>query len=615
MTLPSKNRGGPTYEQLAAKMREAPSFASAEEVIKMDYPLKLPSRRSVQLWNTPEISQFRGYQEELDANEEHRTQHSRELLEIREATREAGTHLTDVGIVHQMMAHQRQQQTALQQHLSGLNGLNRLQMEGMAAEQRAELIRLGTAQQEAANRAAMAEQALVGLRDVSLEHRNMLGQLAERQGVTQHNIDNRHTSTTIVHQNVDQEAHNRAMDMLRTHADMFGQYMRQQNLNAEQMQRLLYMHLMRNQTPAPVIHILLRQPMDVNRPEPMETTQYGGGGPPPPPPGAGAAMKVRKQGKKKGPRPINITYGTRPPLPPAPAPPPAPVPEPIPTIPAGVPHFHIGSPPPPPASRRARTPRPSRAKPSPPLVPWQSGTENPPSLPAVVPAAPAKRASEQESQEAPVALRARAKSRSRGASVRAASAQTVLYEGDQPVLRPAPKRRGRPHTPSTPAVVLPTQEAANQHAQEQMAEASRRGKEKAVKARLLANAAKYQRPSAKARAASAPATRDLGPEAIPEAPPPVKKPRVRRAAITAESSLEKKPRGRPPRKPAAMPEAPPAPEMSARKVRIRKVAIQSSDLKDTVAKRGRGRPRGSLGLKKRNALLEEELRRMSTVVA
>ena len=611
MSLPSKNRGGPTYEQLAAKMREAPSFASAEEVIKKDYPLKLPSRRSVQLWNTPEISQFRGYQEELDANEEHRTQHSRELLEIREATREAGTHMTDVDVVHQMMAHQRQQQTALQQHLSGLNDLNRQQMEGMAAEQRAELIRLGTAQQEAANRAAMAEQALVGLRDVSLEHRNMLGQLAERQGVTQHNIDNRHTSTTIVHQNVDQEVHNRAMDMLRTHADMFGQYMHQQNLNAEQMQRLLYMHLMRNQTPAPVIHILPRQPMDVDRPEPMEITQYGGGGPPPPPPGAGAAMKVRKQGKKKEPRPINVTYGTGPPPPPAPAPPPAPVPEPVPSIPAGVPHFHIGSPPP--AARRARTPRPPRARPTPPLVPWQSGTENPPALPAAPAAVPAKqekRASEQESQEAPAAVRARAKTRSRGASVRAASAQTVLYEGDQPVLRPAPKRRGRP--PSTPAVVLPTHEAANQHAQEQMVEASRRGREKAVKARLLANAAKYQRP-AKARAASAPATRDPGPEAIPEAPPPVKKPRVRRAAITAESVLEKKPRGRPPRKPAAMPA--PAPEMSARKVRIRKVAIQSSDLKDTVAKRGRGRPRGSLGVKKRNALLEEELRRMSTVVA
>jgi len=616
-TLPNKRGVGPTYEHLAAKMREAPTFAVAEETIRKDYPLKLPSRRSIQLWNTPEISQFRGYQEDLDAEEEHRAQHTRESLEIRDAAREAGTHLTDMDIVHQMMAHQRQQQTALQQHLSGLSDLNRQQMEGMAAEQRAELIRLGTAQQEAANRAAMAEQALVSLRDVSLEHRNMLGQLAQQQGVVQHNIDNRHTSTTIVHQNVDQELHRRAMDMLRTHADQFGQYMHQQNLNAEQMQRLLYMHLMRNQTPAPVIHILPR-PLDEERPTPMEITPYGGGGPPPPPGGAGAAMKVRKQGKKKEARPINITYGTGPPppAPPAPTPPPAPVPEAIPNIPAGVPHFHIGSPPP--AARRARTPRPPRARPTPPLVPWQSGAENPPALPpapaAAVPAQE-KRASEQESQEAPAAVRARAKTRSRGASVRASSAATVLYEGDQPVLRAAPKRRGRP--PSTPAVVLPTHEAANQHEQEQMAEASRRGREKAVKARLLANAAKYQRPSAKARAASAPPA----PETIPEAAPPVKKPSVRKAAITESLPIaEKKPRGRPRKniviKPAE--EKPIESEKTpsvVKKVRIRKVAIQSSDLKDTIAKRGRGRPRGSLGVKKRNALLEEELRRMTAVAA
>jgi len=150
-----------------------------------------------------------------------------------------------------------------------------------------------------------------------------------------------------------------------------------------------------------------------------------------------------------------------------------------------------------------------------------------------------------------------------------------------------------------------------------MAEASRRGREKAVKARLLANAAKYQRPSAKARAASAPPA----PEAIPEAAPPVKKPRVRRAAITESLPIaEKKPRGRP-RKNIVIKPAEEKPIESEKKpsvikkVRIRKVAIQSTDLKDTVAKRGRGRPRGSLGAKKRNALLEEELRRMTTVAA
>ena len=68
-TLPNKRGAGPTYEHLAAKMREAPTFAVAEDVIKKDYPLKLPSRRSIQLWNTPEISQFRGYQEDLDVEE------------------------------------------------------------------------------------------------------------------------------------------------------------------------------------------------------------------------------------------------------------------------------------------------------------------------------------------------------------------------------------------------------------------------------------------------------------------------------------------------------------------------------------------------------------------
>ena len=44
-TLPNKRGAGPTYEHLAAKMREAPTFAVAEDVIKKDYPLKLPSRR------------------------------------------------------------------------------------------------------------------------------------------------------------------------------------------------------------------------------------------------------------------------------------------------------------------------------------------------------------------------------------------------------------------------------------------------------------------------------------------------------------------------------------------------------------------------------------------
>ena len=122
------------YEQLAAKMRERPSFAVAEDVIKKDYPLKLPSRRFIQLWNTPEISQFRGYQEDLDASEENREQHARERTEIRQAARESGGSVPEMDMVHEMLSHQRQQQGAMAEHLAGLNGINRQQMRGMQAE-------------------------------------------------------------------------------------------------------------------------------------------------------------------------------------------------------------------------------------------------------------------------------------------------------------------------------------------------------------------------------------------------------------------------------------------------------------------------------------------------
>ena len=58
-----KNRD---YESLAAGMRVEPTFASAEAVLKKDYPLKLPDRRWIAMWNTPEISQFRGIDEDAD---------------------------------------------------------------------------------------------------------------------------------------------------------------------------------------------------------------------------------------------------------------------------------------------------------------------------------------------------------------------------------------------------------------------------------------------------------------------------------------------------------------------------------------------------------------------
>ena len=172
----------------------------------------------------------------------------------------------------------------------------------MAAEQRAELTRLSNAHMEAQNRQRMAESALVGLRDVALEHRNFIGELAARQGVTTNNIDARRTTTNNNYstQTTDINVHSQVMNLLHTHSSQFGAYMQQRQLSDEQMQRLLYEHLRRGPPLSP-------QPFVIHMTQP----------PPPPPGAAGAVVRA-------------ITDAAAQPLP-------APAPIPAPTIPAATP--------------------------------------------------------------------------------------------------------------------------------------------------------------------------------------------------------------------------------------------------------------------------------------
>ena len=79
------------YEVLVSKLREKPTINSQEEVIRKDFKLKLPDRRGITLWNTPEISQFRGYQESLDETEERKHVIQVEQIGIQQAAREAKT--------------------------------------------------------------------------------------------------------------------------------------------------------------------------------------------------------------------------------------------------------------------------------------------------------------------------------------------------------------------------------------------------------------------------------------------------------------------------------------------------------------------------------------------
>ncbi len=57
-------------EALLAGMRQIPTITDAEEIIQNQAKIKLPDRRHIALWNSPELGEFRGVSEGLDAEEE-----------------------------------------------------------------------------------------------------------------------------------------------------------------------------------------------------------------------------------------------------------------------------------------------------------------------------------------------------------------------------------------------------------------------------------------------------------------------------------------------------------------------------------------------------------------
>ncbi len=59
-----------SYDALVAGMRTVSTITDAEEVIRTQGKIKLPDRRSITLWNSPELGQFRGVNESFEKKEE-----------------------------------------------------------------------------------------------------------------------------------------------------------------------------------------------------------------------------------------------------------------------------------------------------------------------------------------------------------------------------------------------------------------------------------------------------------------------------------------------------------------------------------------------------------------
>ena len=270
------------YEALVAGMHRKQTFEGAEEVIRKDFKLKLPDRRYIHIWNSAEISQFRGVQELHDKQEAARGVVEQEKMDIRREAQAQDVPMPDMSYVHEAMQAQRQQASAFTAHTEDLNRAHAAQMAGMQRETISEMERLANAQAEAAKRARIAEQALSGLRDVQMEDRDRLSKLAESQGVTHNHIDQSVVNNNTQNVTQDTNVHNQVMHLVNTHGAQFGSFMEQQRMSQEAMMRLLHEHVRQTQ-PASVIYMM--PPAD----SPMEVVQYTGSGPPPPPP-AGVAL-------------------------------------------------------------------------------------------------------------------------------------------------------------------------------------------------------------------------------------------------------------------------------------------------------------------------------------
>ena len=138
-------------------MRKMPTITDAEELIRNQPKIKLPDRRSIALWNSPELGQFRGVSEDLDATEERQHKARLEQLEIKKASRDGDVAAPDLNFVHEALRANQQQQTMMQQHVADLSGTVQHQMRGMKADMLDAMERLLASQAEAANRARIAE--------------------------------------------------------------------------------------------------------------------------------------------------------------------------------------------------------------------------------------------------------------------------------------------------------------------------------------------------------------------------------------------------------------------------------------------------------------------------
>ncbi len=302
------------YEALMG-MRKMPTITDAEELIRNQPKIKLPDRRYIALWNSPELGQFRGVSEDLDATEERQHKARLEQLEIKKASRDGDVAVPDLNFVHEALRANQQQQNAMQQHAADMSGAVQHQMRGMKADMLDAMERLMQSQAEAANRARIAEEVGNTRQDINMDDRDRLGKLIEQAGLQRPSMDNSVVNNTVNNNMTEQADHRELIDAMRMHSEQIGRHMQEQNVTAVEAAKHVA-EALRNQPKAPVFHVYPVAPPGVT----TDVTTGGSSGPPPPP-GAGAVRTGQRARKAAAPydQPmagVPVTYGPPPPPPP-----------------------------------------------------------------------------------------------------------------------------------------------------------------------------------------------------------------------------------------------------------------------------------------------------------
>ncbi len=203
------------YDALVAGMRTLSTITDAEEVMRTQPKLKLPDRRSITLWNSPGLGQFRGVNESFEKKEEAQHIAQTQHLDAKRVARTEGVPMPDIQFVQQAQSSHERRETPMQQHRDDMDELNAQQQRGMAEDNKAAIDKLLVHTAEHANRTRVVEEVAAGFRDTVGAHMDyMRGQAAAvaPQTFIDSRVTNHNTYTTAPME--ERSAHNQRMDFI-----------------------------------------------------------------------------------------------------------------------------------------------------------------------------------------------------------------------------------------------------------------------------------------------------------------------------------------------------------------------------------------------------------------